>query len=46
MSIVLWEVPNFVIDQQAIQNIDANTGELSISFQGAGQSLGKLPLLF
>lgn len=46
MSIVLWEVPNFVIDQQAIKNIDANTGELSISFQGAGQSLGKLPLLF
>lgn len=46
MSIVLWEVPDFVIDQQAIKNIDANTGELSISFQGAGQSLGKLPLLF
>lgn len=46
MSIILWEIPDFVVDQQALRNIDGNTGELSIAFQGPGQSLGKLPLLF
>jgi integrase len=46
MSIVLWEVPDFIVDQHVTQNIDASTGVPSISFDGPGQSLGKLPLLF
>lgn len=46
MSIILWEVPDFVVDQQIRREIDTSTGELSVCFEGAGNHLGKLPLLF
>ncbi len=46
MSIVLWEIPDFIVDQHVTKNIDPSTGVPSISFRGPGQSLGKLPLLF
>lgn len=46
MGIVLWELPDFVVDQEIRRVIDTNTGELSIAFEGTGQHLGKLPLLF
>lgn len=46
MSIILWEVLDFVVDQQIRREIDTSTGELSIHFEGAGSHLGKLPLLF
>ncbi|CNK75233.1 site-specific integrase [Rouxiella chamberiensis] len=46
MSIILWEVPDFVVDQKINREIDTDTGELSVNFVGEGQHLGKLPLLF
>lgn len=46
MSIVLWEVPDLVMNQQATKKVDAETGELSVTFDGAGYSLGNIPLLF
>ena len=46
MGIVLWEVPDLVMNQQATRNVDAETGELSITFNGTGYSLGNVPLLF
>jgi len=46
MSIILWEVPDFVVDQKINRGIDTDTGELSVNFVGEGQHLGKLPLLF
>ena len=46
MSIVLWELPDLVVDQEIRREIDTETGELSIAFEGTGQHLGKLPLLF
>lgn len=46
MSIVLWELPDLVVDQEIRRKIDTETGELSIGFEGTGQHLGKLPLLF
>lgn len=46
MGIILWEVPDFVADQQIIREVDTSTGELSVLFEGAGNNLGKLPLLF
>lgn len=46
MGIVLWEVPDFVVDQSIKREINRSTGELSICFEGSGNSLGKLPLLY
>ncbi|WP_227728567.1 site-specific integrase [Yersinia proxima] len=46
MGIVLWELPDFVVDQEIRREIDTDTGEFSIDFEGTGQHLGKLPLLF
>lgn len=46
MSIVLWEVPDFVVHQPIKREINRSTGELSIYFEGSGNSLGKLPLLY
>jgi integrase len=46
VGIVLWEVPDFVVDQQIKRHVDTNTGELSICFEGTGNNLGRLPLLF
>ncbi|PLR19526.1 site-specific integrase [Pantoea endophytica] len=46
MGIVLWELPDLVLDQEIRREIDTGTGELSIRFEGTGQHLGKLPLLF
>ena len=46
VGIVLWEIPDFVVDQQINRKIDSGTGELSICFEGTGNSLGKLPLLY
>lgn len=46
MSIILWEVPDFFVDQKINREIDTDTGELSVNFVGEGQHLGKLPLLF
>lgn len=46
MGIVLWELPDLVLDQEIRREIDVGTGELSIRFEGTGQHLGKLPLLF
>jgi len=46
VGIVLWEIPDFVVDQTIKREIDSCTGELSICFEGTGNSLGKLPLLY
>tara|TARA_B100001179_G_scaffold219474_1_gene193167 strand:- start:10732 stop:12057 length:1326 start_codon:yes stop_codon:yes gene_type:complete len=46
VGIILWEVPDFVVDQRIERDIDTCTGELSICFEGTGNHLGKLPLLF
>lgn len=46
VGIVLWEVPDFVVDQSIKREINRSTGELSICFEGSGNSLGKLPLLY
>ena len=46
MGIVLWELPDLVLDQEIRREIDTGTGEISIRFEGTGQHLGKLPLLF
>lgn len=46
MNIVLWELPDFVIDQDIKKEINIDTGELSITFEGTGQRLGKIALLF
>ena len=46
VGLVLWEIPDFVVDQQIKREIDTCTGELSICFEGPGNSLGKLPLLY
>lgn len=46
MGIVLWELPDLILDQEIRREIDTGTGELSIRFEGTGQHLGKLPLLF
>ncbi|WGL54562.1 site-specific integrase [Kluyvera intermedia] len=46
MSIVLWELPDLVVDQEIRRETDTDTGELSVRFEGTGQHLGKLPLLF
>lgn len=46
MGIVLWEVPDFVVDQSIKREINRSTGELSICFEGSGNSLSKLPLLY
>lgn len=46
MSIILWELPDFVVDQEIKRLVDTDSGELSICFDGAGQHLGKMPLLF
>lgn len=46
VGIVLWEIPDFVVDQPIKREINRSTGELSICFEGSGNSLGKLPLLY
>lgn len=46
MTIILWELPDFVVDQEIKRLVDTDSGELSICFDGAGQHLGKMPLLF
>ncbi len=46
VGIVLWEIPDLIVDQQINRKIDSGTGELSICFEGTGNSLGKLPLLY
>ncbi|MFV5329671.1 tyrosine-type recombinase/integrase [Enterobacter roggenkampii] len=46
MSIVLWELPDLVVDQEIRRETDTDTGELSVRLEGTGQHLGKLPLLF
>lgn len=39
MSIILWEVPDFFVDQKINREIDTDTGELSVNFVGEGQHL-------
>lgn len=46
MSIIIWEVSDFVVDQQIKSHIDKTTGEVSILFDTSGNHLGKMPLLF
>lgn len=46
MSLILWEVPNFVVDQKIKIDISPDTGELLVNFEGDGLCIGKLPLLF
>ena len=46
MSIILWEVPNFKIDQKTTISIIEGTKQKEVDFDGDGSNIGRMPLLF
>lgn len=46
MNYIIWTVSNLAVDQKLSKSVDESTGEISFSFNGKGNKIKSIPLLY
>lgn len=46
MNYIIWTVPSLKVDQSLSKVVDSSTGEISFNFEGSGNEILSIPLLY